>query len=105
MKTIPVADITTIFVAVKPLIKDGVAINAKDGSPLAIISVLLPPTETEKAETMEVRVPSSLVAKGITPFGQVTFDGLTARPWSFKGHTGVTFEAKSVHVRTTVKEA
>lgn len=93
-------NINTVLVGIEPLLKDGEPQLDRDDKPLSVASCVIPPSADEKVQTIEVRVPSDAVAKGLTAFTQVRFSDLTLRPWAFKTgdgfRSGVTMSASAV---------
>lgn len=96
--------VTMVYVAIAPLIKNGEPRTTSDGTPLSVVSCIIPPTEEgEKLQSIEVRVPSPAVAKDLMPYSPVRFSGLQLRTWEFNGRSGVTLSADSVAPATPAK--
>jgi hypothetical protein len=106
MRNVPVdpAKIYTLT-GVMPHIKEGVQQFTKEGEPVLTVSVLIPPTATERQDTGEIRVPASGVPKDMPPKCQVRFDNLLASAWAMNGSKGLSLKATAVHVVTSVPKA
>lgn len=93
-------DPTLVFtlMGVAPYVRDGTQQTTREGEPIHVVSVVLPPRGDERMDTAEVRLPVGGLPKDLAPLCQVRFDKLIARPWGINGKTGLTLSASAVHV-------
>ena len=102
MKTIPV-DCTNLTLLVGGTIQaattpDGSQRRNPAGQPLYNIPVVVV-VDGGNADTLTVRVPGPVAQ--VPPLTPIRLVGLTARPWSMDGRSGVSFTAESIQPVST----
>jgi len=70
-----------------------VIVTNEDNDQIMVVSVLGMPTEEERAEVFEVKIPSRGIPKQLAAQTPVRFQQLTARHWAIDGRSGVSFSA------------
>ena len=97
MRVIPcAAELEKVFLGARPQVRDGVVVTNDDNDQIMVVSVLGMPTEEERAEVFEVKVPSRGIPKQPPAQTLVRFQQLTARHWAIDGRSGVSFSADAL---------
>ena len=85
-----------LFLGSRPQLRDGAIVTNDDNDQVMIVSVLGMPTDEERAEVFEVKVPSRGIPKQLAAQSLVRFQELTARHWAIDGRSGVSFNASAL---------
>lgn len=100
MKMIPCdPSIERVYLGARPHVRDGVVVTNDDNDQVMVVSVLGMPTEEERAEVFEVKVPARGIPKSLSAQTSVRFENMVARPWAFEGRSGVSFSATALLAR------
>jgi len=97
MRVIPCdPGIERVFLGARPQVRDGVIVTNEDNDQIMVVSVLGMPTEEERAEVFEVKIPSRGIPKQLAAQTLVKFQQLTARHWAIDGRSGASFSASAL---------